>query len=225
MNTSTQGAVGYKRKGNALGFKVTKKAKKAPTAMDKASTALTKVNALKRSIKQELKPIVFTGASTVINSSGTAFVSRLTQIAQGTDDNERIGEYLTVKKITLRYRANWNTSSANTQLRFVIAAWDDLETGTPPSSDYFEGGTVLGSAPPIGNEKIWKKFYDVLIPLDYAHRTYVAEETFFMNHKVQFNGVNAVDARRGGIYLMLISNEPANGPNVSWNAKVEYTDS
>jgi len=223
MNTATQGAVGYKRKGNALGFKVTKKAKKPPTAMDKAAQALTKVNSLKRSIKQELKPIIFTAVSTVTTNPN--FVSRLTQIAQGTDDNERIGEYLTVKKITLRYRANWNTASQNTYLRFVIAAWEDLEQGTPTSDQYFQGGTVLGSAPPIGNEKIWKKFYDVLIPLDFAHRTYVADETFFMNHKVQFNGVNGVDARRGGIYLMLLSNEGTNGPSVSWNAKVEYTDS
>ena len=75
-------------------------------------------------------------------------LNRLTSIAQGVDDTQRIGNVLYLRSVYLNYTLNMNSSSTYDNVR-VIVLCDKQGYNTPGVVDIVEPGNVGGNLAPI----------------------------------------------------------------------------
>lgn len=211
-----------KRKSN---YFVSANAKKPKSAVETSKQALRKVNRLSRSLQGELKYRGIAGAQTV-TSAATSFHKLLPDIPEGTQGNERIGNYVTIKKIQMKLAIAGSTPS-RTQLRILVVSDSQHAASIPDIEDVLDVPLgVLAHFPKPSQKGRFRVHYDKLLTFDnVGFKSAVVNEDLIMNHKVHYNGALGSQVISQGIYLMMISSESSLGPSVDYDVRCSYTDS
>lgn len=202
--------------------------KYAGDAYDLASRTWKGLNEIRKFINIEEKYLDFSGSQTPDQNGTTNCVS---QIAQGTTMNTRIGNSIRVQRLTVRGRVA--VSSAVTTFSVVrVAIIRDMEGqgSAPTCADMFETvGTSAAPRQPLDwlNRKRFAVLYDSLLTV--APASGCAREFFYnveLAKHVLYRGTTAGSASdgEGSIYIVSLSDEATNTPTVAFTSRITYTD-
>lgn len=176
---------------------------------------------------------------TIITS--TPAVVNLTNIAQGSDYYNRIGDSILCQEIEFRAHMVGNSATSWHALRVLIVR-DKLQSGTDPSlGDVLQAGTSPMVQP--YNEPKSGRFdilYDELITRSQtvglatsgSSTTYIADVSRLpslkrkWNQHIKYSASSGADASNwiGGLYLMAASLDATNGPSLRYTFRVRFTD-
>lgn len=169
-------------------------------------------------------------AYTTIGYAGSVY--HLSDVAQGTSENNRVGDkvHATYIKLGATMAAH---ATENTTMR-VMLIQDKLNQGTAPSAgDILEGTGVTGGYRSGICElnvddfpKRWRVLYDKTVRLvsGTASAVQVLKASAKINAPIWYSGSAGTDEGRNQIYLLLISDAAANYPSLVWNARLYYKD-
>lgn len=158
----------------------------------------------------------------------TGTVINLCTIAQGDSDANRTGNSILVRSSDLRLKLSRDISVGNaTQLIRVALVMDSQQIGdTDPTHAQIYAGTgplTHLNADSAGRFKIlWSKIFT----LDNVD-TFVKYTKWYkkMRHHVRYNGGSGTDIQRGGLYLVMSSDQTSSGfPSYEFSHRLSYHD-
>lgn len=204
----------------------------------KAGTLTAQVKALQsfaNKFKPEKKYFETSLAGTdIVDATGAIF--RLTDVAEGTGENDRIGFTINVSdiKIALTYVRSATTVPTNAFVRFAIVVDKEQVADTSPTAANVFSGADPGAFP---NVQYLERFNILYVsPIHDAARMSIsvtgglATQTNFNeyhwkgNQKVQFNGATGADIEKNGIYLCIILSGFTNTLDTTGTCRIGYTD-
>jgi len=197
-------------------------------AFSLAKRTMTGLNEIRKLINIESKIIDISASNTSIPATGT--VVCLSQVVQGLDYNNRVGDSLRLQRLTFRARLFENGSATNSVVRVLI--FRDLDGyGTAPTT-----GTVLdslgGNNNPLShynwlNSDRFSILFDEMLTLDTAG-TPSYPVYFDSSHQghVKYLGTSAAAASngKGSVYLLFCSDEATNTPTIAYSSRIVFTD-
>jgi len=202
----------------------------AGDAYSLAKRSLQGVNALRRLINIEEK---YSDVGLSLNPDTSGVASCVTQLAQGTTMNTRVGNSVKVQTLEMWGRVACNTSVTTYSLCRVVVIRDMEGQGTAPTAaDVFE--TVGGSSAPRQafdwlNRKRFAILYDELFALTPLAGGQIVSTFHYrvpLEKHVFYRGTTAAAASdgEGSIYIVAVSDEATNTPSVNVNTRITYTD-
>lgn len=227
-----------KRKGKKTGFANRSKrdgnreevSRYAGDAYDLAKRTWSGLNAVRRLINIEEK---FNDTGVTQSPDQNGVLTCLTQLAQGTTVNTRVGNSVKVQHLECTGRVVVNAAVTTFSLCRVVVLRDMEGQGTAPTgADVFE--TLGTSSAPRqffdwGNRKRFAVLYDELIaltPLTGGNSIATFHYSVQLEKHTLYRGTTAAAASdgEGSIYLCCVSDEATNTPSVNCNARIVYTD-
>lgn len=163
--------------------------------------------------------------STAITTSG--HVTNITSISQGDGEHARTGNSVFAKYLTFRGKLIMNASATQTMVRILVVRDKQQVADTAPTvAAVLDGAASSYTYAPMSadNKGRFTKLYDRTIILDPEHQAKALKINLSMRNHVRFNGVNAADIQKGGIYLMLVADEATNTPTYTGFYRLAYHD-
>lgn len=163
-----------------------------------------------------------------IISTGT--LTLLTSVtAQGTDDNQRIGDVIYCTSLYIHLNLIRNTSSNYDNIRLIIFQ-DKMGYNTPVVNDIMEPGTMGGAYAPLGqfNHYFMSRFrilWDKTVSLSLNMGvTKTLQKSIRVNSKIEYVGAATF---KNQIYLLTIgdNNNALQLPQINSVTRIIYTDS
>lgn len=161
--------------------------------------------------------------NTTIDNAGAVY--SLALIARGTGPSDREGD--SIKAVALATRGDLSISSAATYTNFRYIIFEDTQqvADTSPSVT-----SVLQSASPLalynadtkGRFKIWEDNMYCMHTNENPHPT--VKSFYKKDHHIRYNGTNSTDIQKGGLYLLVISDQATNKPVFNVNFRLRYVD-
>jgi len=164
------------------------------------------------------------------NVADTGAIASLSQLVQGLDINQRVGDSIRLQHI--RVFGTWvvNASATGSACRIIIFR-DLAQNGTPPSvSDVLAASSgVQGVNAPvkaINVDRFAILFDNVTCVSTNGDQQLAFSFDVAHNGHIRYLGTTAAAASegRGTLYLLNISDEASNTPTVSWYSRIKYTD-
>lgn len=168
-----------------------------------------------------------TYTSATITSSGA--VTHLNAIATGDGDGSRTGNSIFQKWLSLKLQAVPNATATQNVLRCMIVI-DRQQVGdtAPGVSDILDTANATYDWLAFLNKNQRGRFtvlYDKVMHLDTTDRGIVP---FKINIPLKlhsrYNGTNATDIQKNGLYFLAISDQPTNGPTLQGEGRLGYHD-
>lgn len=200
----------------------------AGDAYDLASRTWKGLNEIRKFINIEEK---YSDINSSQSPDQNGAVTCLSQLAQGTTMNTRVGNSVRCQHFSVRGRVAVNASVTTFSVVRVVVIRDMEGQGTPPvASDIFETvGTSAAPRQPLDwlNRKRFSLLYDTFLTV--APASGCAREFFFtveLAKHVLYRGTTAASASdgEGSIYIVSLSDEATNTPTVSYSSRMTYTD-
>ena len=181
------------------------------------------LNEIRKLVNVEEKFLDVSGSQTV---SSTGSIVALSQIAQGSDYTNRVGDSIKLQRIEFRAKYIMNTASTGTILRVIIFR-DLFQQGVDPTVTNVIGGTGALNPKNFLLRDRFSLLYDEL-----CYMSNVGEDggviQFSMPHEghVKYIGTTAATASNGfgSIYMLLLSDEATNVPTFTWHSSIYFTD-
>lgn len=196
--------------------------RKLSTTRSIAEKALLLASKANKSI--ERKTIDFSGSATV---TSTASALHFTALAQGTAQNQRIGNSVYCTGMSINYYWTSHPTPAQTMARLVI--YYDTQTLSDDTAhtwtEVMDSSSILAMVNRGSFRNRFKILHDKVVALspatNYAesHKTYIP-----FNKTVEYNGTANTDIQKNGIYGLILSTEPTNGAGFVYYARVYYND-
>jgi hypothetical protein len=202
----------------------------AGDAYSLAKRSLAGLNEIRKFINIEEKY-----SDTAINVSGdqNGTVTCVSQLAQGTNVSNRVGDSVRVQRLSLIGRIAVNSAVTTYSIARVIVFRDMEGQGTAPAmSDVLESvGTSAAPRQPYDwlNRKRFSILADWLIPLTAISGGSMVRELSLdidLAKHVLYRGTTAAAASdgEGSIYVGVVSDEATNTPGLGAVARITYTD-
>lgn len=195
----------------------------SPSVASVAHAAYSGVKYLRSLVNSEVHKKDKTG-DPFVNSSGT--VIALTDIFQGDRDFERTGNSVLLSAVNIDLTMVKASTPATTFVRYILfqdkqqisdtvpAVTDILKT--PIYNDFINRDTA-------GRFKILSSKVVTLTGNTPTRRVKTYHK--FKGHHVRFNGTSDLDIQRGGIYMLLLSDQiSTNNPQVRYNTRAYFHD-
>jgi hypothetical protein len=178
-------------------------------------------------------------AGTTVTS--TATVVNLSNIAQGDDYGNRTGDSILCQSIEFRATVSGNTATPRNKIRVLIVR-DKANRGVDPViGDVLQGGTSPSVQPYLEPQSgRFDVLYDQLVFLNNTtglaasgtSTDYVADQEILpsmikkWNQHIKYAGTAGADGSNwaGALFLMAISSDAANGPNLLYTFRIRFTD-
>ncbi len=190
-------------------------------------------------VEEKVFDVDGSGGTTI---TSTPTVVNLTNIAQGNDYFNRSGDSILGQSIEFRARLNSNAAQACSWIRILIVS-DRLQRGADPVlGDVLQGGTNPSVQPYLEpQDQRFDHLYDHLIHINTVgvdlatggtSTAYISSRipvpSLFRkwNKHIKYQGTTAADGSNwiGGLYLMAVSGDATNGPNLSYTFRLRFTD-
>lgn len=219
----------YKRKFRNRRFKRRRQVpwyRKKYNAVQVASAALRGVNYLKGLVNSEKFKHDFTGTPNV-DWSGT--VVSLTSISQNDTDTGRTGNSIFVRSLYIRGQVVINASATSSEFVRIMIFIDKQQVGdtAPTAADVLETTSNI-NAPnsplnlqTVGRFTLLRSFQLSVNPEKPSVQWKV---NIPMRHHVRYNGTTANDIQRGGLYMLMISDNSSDLPQVRYYGRISYHD-
>jgi len=167
------------------------------------------------------------------NFTTAGTIQHISAIFQGVAENQRIGEDCFVKKIYLKaHIRDYTTSGATTQPSYyrlvLVRDKQQVNDTTPAISDVVSDTNPALSLPVIGfSERFEYLWVSPLLSNNCfinGNQLPTFEHVWTGNIRVGFNGANATDIQRNGIYLLLLNTDSSSLADLSGICRVSFTD-
>lgn len=195
--------------------------KKKYNAMEIAGKALSGVRHLKGLVNAEKMKIDAVESATINTTGG---VYQLSPIPQGDTDGSRHGNSVYARSIFGRLGLVKALAADTTFVRFMIFI-DNQQTAdtTPTLTDVLESASVFA---PLNNLTVGRYSikYDKLISMSALHDATHRKIFIPLKHHIRYNGTASTDIQKGGIYALVISDQPTNVPSFTYNLRLNYYD-
>lgn len=187
-----------------------------------------------RDILPELKNASIDLAQTNITSSGA--ITHLTAISQNTTEVTRIGEDITVTKISIRGalsgQANIDPVTNNVPFYyrfFIVRDKQQVNDTVPAISDIFSSSNPVLALPSVSFADRFQFLWlsPVVSNQQYqtGTRTLIANHDWFGTIKVGYNGTASTDIQKNGIYFGILTSDTGSVVDFTGSARVVFTDS
>lgn len=193
--------------------------------MQLASAAWRGVRYIKGLVNSEMFHNTLTGAASPLN---TGMIIPLSDIAVGDTSVTRTGNSIFARSLTFNINASQNPSSVRNTFVRMILFQDNQQIGdtAPTQSDILESSSPLSllKTGTAGRFKIMKTWEFTLSTQNPAK---VIKYYKNFRHHIRYNGVEATDIQKGGLYLLvntsetIISDQP---PRIDYNIRLGYHD-
>lgn len=201
--------------------------KRKYNAMEIAGKAWSTAKYLKGIINSELKFKDNTQEGQNISNAGT--IALISDLVQGDGAGERNGNSVLVKNIFIRGRVLLDPIAVSSQFRLIILR-DTMNTGTAPTVGNIltNAGTGLCCLSPLnklGSPGRYKILYTKLFTLNNnGTRSQVFKSFIKLDKHIKYTGPDADDEYRNQIYVLMVSNEAVNLPQISYVTRLSYYD-
>lgn len=190
--------------------------------MQLASAAWRGVRYIKGLVNSEMFNVTLNADATP-SSSGS--VVHLTAIAQGDGSGSRTGNSIFVRKVYGNFNVKQHATAAYTSYRLILFM-DTQQVGdtSPAVTDVLESTRVTSYLNPNTTGRfsiLWDRRFTTE---DNGNETRMLKFYKNMRHHVRYNGSATSDVQKGGLYLLLLSDQATNTPTVSYEIKVAYHD-
>ncbi len=190
-----------------------------------AAKALRAANQVRRLLNVEYK---VKGTSWTVDPNSTGAVVSLGAIAQGDDYQERQGRKIKIVSMRSKGCIQLNASATFTTVRCVIVRDNSGTTTQPTIGQVFAdaaamfGGKVSLSDPQSNSRfaLLSDKFYTLWVEKPFITFDIYSKAVWHMI----FSGTASTDEGKGGLYLMIASNEATNDPVVSASTEIRFID-
>lgn len=215
----------YKRKsykGRFQSPRVSKKRKYTPRQATKVAVTTTTnygVNEIKH----------FDGSGAALGAIQTGTFNILNQIAQGTSDNQRIGDKIFVKKLLLRLRVHNNPSGSDSAaVRIIVFKW--LDNTAPSISDLLP--SVISTAT-LASPLTWDTMSKRVVYMDEIFQMSAQSNCPSFNKyltktirwtdplKVTYSSVTTTPYT-ASLYCVVLSDQSTNYPTYELNSRIQY---
>lgn len=163
-----------------------------------------------------------TGTVTATNA-GT--ITCLNNIAAGVDVMNRIGNSILAKRISGAVTCELNTTGSNAQFVRVMLIQDILNQGIDPTLSELLQNTsdVITSPINVDNTpRFWVLYNKVMVLDDYNLIRY--RKIFKrLNFHIKYSGTSNAYGHNS-VYLVVLSDEPTNGPAFTYDLRLAYYD-
>lgn len=199
-------------------------AKRKRTDASAGRLALSKVRKLER--KQEVK-IHDIAVTTLANVSNAGLIRDLALIAQNNTTDSRDGDF--IEPFLLSVRMNWAGDAAATTGVYRTIIFRDKQqepTVTPTVLNVLQSTSPLAQYALV-NRGRWKILYDRTFTgvNDAAIRqSWVQVLRLKLTLPMQFRGAATTDIQRNGLYMIVIFNNNANMPDVTFSTRLFFND-
>lgn len=196
---------------------------KPPSIRSIAEKALALAKTVNKSI--EKKAIDFTGG-TAVTTTATPF--HFTAIAQGTAQNQRIGNSIYLTGMAINFNWYISASAAISHIRFVI--FQDTQTQPDDTAiawtELMDNAAILAMINRGSQRNRFKILYDQQSMLGQNSNEAEVFPKVYMPIKktVEFNGTASSDIQKNGIYGLVISSEATDTPIFNYYARLYYHD-
>lgn len=174
----------------------------------------------------EKKYFVYPTGNVVIVNTGNVY--SICEPAQGTTDITRVGDTISPYRINVKLRMTTNGTAVNNVLRIIVGQFRmQTAAGTGPGmSQILLDTATYGTLSPLTNDlirelKILKDFTITLTNINNPYR-----EIRFSIRKgirpVQFQAASQIGIYK--LFVAMISDQPTNGPTISWVSETRYRD-
>lgn len=149
-------------------------------------------------------------------------------IAQGTNDNERIGNTMRIKSVEYRIIVQHNIGATD-QTYFRCILFVDLESdgADPTLAEVLQNTTVpIVSPRNLNNRNKYLILKDQVLKLNDDNPNGYIEVYKKLNLKTTYDAAGATIAAIANhpIYLLVLSNHPSNGPTMNSYSRIRYVD-
>jgi len=161
--------------------------------------------------------------NTTVNNSGSIY--SLAEIAQGLGQSDREGNKLKITSVSTRGTISISSAATYTTARIIIFVDTQQVADTAPSVT-----SVLESASPLAfYNKLTLGRFQILEDNMYSMHTYDNPSPKFQSHlkpmhHIYYNGANSTDIQKGGVYVLVISDQATNQPVFAMNHRTRYVD-
>lgn len=159
---------------------------------------------------------------------GTGSMTLLNGIAQGDTSVTRTGNSILMKNATYRFKIVINSSvTANTTVLFMLL-WDTQQIAdtTPAVTDVLKTAATqsLLNLNAQGRFQIVMRKTLVLTPATGARPAMEIKGFHKFHTHTKYNGANATDIQKNGLYWLMVSSESTNTPTIEGEVRVAYHD-
>lgn len=165
--------------------------------------------------------------SVSITSTSTGVLHSLATVAQGDGDSARTGNSIFVRNLSIQGNTSRNSSGTypDGQIVRIMLVKDGQQIGdtAPAVTDILETASVNSflNSDTVGRFTVlWNKKYK----LDSQNPNQLIKYNKKLWHHVRYNGTSGSDIQKGGLYLLIISNEATYGPAMGLQCRLSYHD-
>lgn len=173
----------------------------------------------------EKKALDFSGSSTI---GTTASALHFTAVAQGTAQNQRIGNSVYCTGLALNFLFVSHPSAAQSNIRFII--FHDTQTVSDQTSiawttvmDNASMWAMINRGSQRGRFKILMDKTCSLSPNSNYAENYM-KNYIPINKTIEFNGTAATDIQKNGIYGLVLSDDNVNQPGFTYYSRLYFRD-
>jgi len=180
---------------------------------------------LKRLINTELKYIDTVVQITGVSNSGN--VDLLSGISTGTDLSNRIGRTIKPMYIHLNGSVYLNTNSAQAQVRTIIVVDSETDGVAPVPLDILQVANPLSQYNITTNKGRFQVICDRLTVVDNTQKRIAPVYcTAKLYKKIQYEGTGATisSASKNHLFMLNITDQTANPPDVVMNVRIRFVD-
>ncbi len=188
--------------------------------------ALKKVNKIIRNTEKKFVDTDGTQAPT-----GTFIITPLTLVGQGDTSSSREGNKIVFSSIQLKYTIKQNTAADQSRCRVMIVKDRQVNESLFTANDLIQStglGTAIVSAKNRDGQFRFQIMYDKIHTLQIAG-TSLNQGRYFKRMNVparyESSGGAITNILSNGLFLVLVSDENTNPPNVSFYSRVNFLDS
>ncbi len=214
-----------------------------------AFTALKVATSVAALINTEFKFVdTNVSAAALATPATTAFITNLTAMQQGTDEQNRVGNSILPKGLNIRLEFSGNPSGGAIQeIRYVIIIDRDQDGADPTIVQLLQTATLLDSFLNMDNKKRFRVLVDRKFHVGNSSTASHIKRNVSRSHYLKFNkpqrlrahnhvkrkwyhvlysGTSAAetDQDNGAIYILAWSNEVTNSPTCRITARLRYID-
>lgn len=193
------------------------------TNWDTVSKALNDIKGL---INSEMYKFDVVDSGTTVTNAGT-YTSHLTAVAQGDGDSARTGNSIFVRNLRIRGQIIFSPTGGDIQNVTIMLVLDTQQIADTTSVNAALVLAAQNVDSPLNPQNVgrfsilYRRKFTLWSP-DRLQSNFLINKV--LRHHVRYNGTTGGDIQKGGLYLIAISDQGANGPAISHYSRLSYHD-
>ena len=185
------------------------------------------LNEIRKLINIEEKALDFSQGSFAFDTTGT--VVAVSQIVQGLDFNNRVGDSLKMQQIQFRYRVFRGGGATTSIVRVMLIRDLDCQGALPTTANILANvGSAQAPTSPLNwlNRKRFAILYDNLTAVTSTDIGFTDSISMAHEGHILYLGTaaNAASMGKGSLFVLVVSDETTNTPSIAWQTRIVFTD-